>query len=81
MKETLHAHSEYTNSQDDGGPIHRINQYQIKEELGRGSFGAVHLAVDQYGNEYVRRDRPSKSRILQHVDNSKKMGGMYRNSI
>lgn len=55
MKETLHAHSEYSNSQDDGGAIHRINQYEIKEELGRGSFGAVHLAVDQYGSEYVRR--------------------------
>lgn len=55
VKETLHARSEYTNSQDDGGAIHRINQYQIKQELGRGSFGAVHLGVDQHGNEYVRR--------------------------
>lgn len=25
----------------------------IKQEIGRGSFGAVHLAVDQFGNEYV----------------------------
>lgn len=57
VKETLHARSEYSNSQDDGGAIHRINQYQIKEELGRGSFGAVHLALDQYGDEYVRRNR------------------------
>lgn len=54
VKETLHARSQYTNSQDDGAAIHRINQYEIKQELGRGSFGAVHLAVDQYGNEYVR---------------------------
>ena len=54
VKETLHARSEYSNSQDDGGAIHRINQYQIKQEIGRGSFGAVHLAVDQYGIEYVR---------------------------
>ena len=54
VKETLHARSEYTNSQDDGGAIHRINQYQIKQEIGRGSFGAVHLAIDQHGNEYVR---------------------------
>ena len=54
VKETLHARSEYTNSQDDGGAVHRINQYVIKDEIGRGSFGAVHLAVDQHGNEYVR---------------------------
>lgn len=54
VKETLHARSEYTNSQDDGGAVHRINQYIIKDEIGRGSFGAVHLAVDQHGNEYVR---------------------------
>ena len=53
VKETLHARSEYTNSQDDGTAIHRINQYVIKQEIGRGSFGAVHLAVDQHGNEYV----------------------------
>jgi [calcium/calmodulin-dependent protein kinase] kinase len=26
----------------------------VKQEIGRGSFGAVHLAVDQYGHEYVR---------------------------
>jgi len=43
------------NSEDDGGAIHRINQYVIKQEIGRGSFGAVHLAVDQHGQEYVRR--------------------------
>lgn len=54
VKETLHARSEYTNSEDDGTSIHRINQYCIKQEIGRGSFGAVHLAVDQHGNKYVR---------------------------
>jgi calcium/calmodulin-dependent protein kinase kinase 2 len=32
---------------------HRINQYVIKEEIGRGSFGAVHLATDHNGTEYV----------------------------
>jgi [calcium/calmodulin-dependent protein kinase] kinase len=26
----------------------------IKQEIGRGSFGSVHLAVDQYGQEFVR---------------------------
>ena len=54
MKETLNARSHYGSSDDDGGAIHRINQYIIKQEIGRGSFGAVHLAVDQYGNEFVR---------------------------
>lgn len=53
-QETLNARSEYTTSQDDGTAEHRINQYLIKQEIGRGSFGAVHLAADQYGNEYVR---------------------------
>lgn len=42
--------------------MHRINQYVIKEEIGRGSFGAVHLAVDVDGNEYVR-----KQEILQLI--------------
>jgi [calcium/calmodulin-dependent protein kinase] kinase len=40
-------------SHDDGVAEHRINQYIIKQEIGRGSFGAVHLAVDQFGTEYV----------------------------
>ncbi|EHL01654.1 putative Calcium/calmodulin-dependent protein kinase kinase 1 [Glarea lozoyensis 74030] len=52
VKETLNAKSEYTNNEDDGRGEHRINQYIIKDEIGRGSFGAVHLAVDQYGKEY-----------------------------
>lgn len=54
VKETLNARSEYSNSEDDGTAQHRINQYLIRQEIGRGSFGAVHLAVDQYGHEYVR---------------------------
>ncbi|RAL05619.1 putative calcium/calmodulin dependent protein kinase [Aspergillus ibericus CBS 121593] len=53
LKETLNARSEYYTSQDDGTAEHRINQYVIKQEIGRGSFGAVHLATDQFGNEYV----------------------------
>ena len=55
VKETLNARSEYMNNEEDGKAEHHINQYVIKDEIGRGSFGAVHLAVDQYGNEYVRR--------------------------
>ncbi|KAJ5541934.1 hypothetical protein N7535_004353 [Penicillium sp. DV-2018c] len=53
VKETLDARSEYYTSQDDGTAEHRINQYLIKQEIGRGSFGAVHLAVDQFGDEFL----------------------------
>ncbi|KAL8863394.1 MAG: hypothetical protein Q9178_000075 [Gyalolechia marmorata] len=66
VKETLHARSEYTNSEDDGGAVHRINQYIIKQEIGRGSFGAVHLAVDQHGNEYAVKEF-SKSRLRKRA--------------
>lgn len=52
-QETLNAKSHYGSSEDDGGAVHRINQYSIKQEIGRGSFGSVHLGVDQYGQEYV----------------------------
>lgn len=54
QKETLDARSEYMNNEEDGRAEHHINQYIIKDEIGRGSFGAVHLAVDQYGTEFVR---------------------------
>lgn len=58
IKETLNAHSEYTEDDIDGRPHHIINQYVIMEEIGRGSYGAVHIATDQFGNEYVSvRDR------------------------
>ncbi|QKX60849.1 uncharacterized protein TRUGW13939_07995 [Talaromyces rugulosus] len=62
VKETLNARSEYTTSQDDGTAQHHINQYIIKQEMGRGSFGAVHLAVDQYGGEYAVKEF-SKARL------------------
>ncbi|KAL1998106.1 hypothetical protein VTN02DRAFT_6852 [Thermoascus thermophilus] len=66
VKETLNARSEYTTSQDDGTAEHRINQYLIKQEIGRGSFGAVHLAVDQYGQEYAVKEF-SKSRLRKRA--------------
>ncbi|KAG8532090.1 uncharacterized protein KY384_003727 [Bacidia gigantensis] len=70
VKETLHARSEYTNSQDEGGgAIHRINQYIVKQEIGRGSFGAVHLAADQYGNEYAVKEF-SKSRLRRRAQSN-----------
>ncbi|KAJ6029991.1 uncharacterized protein N7446_000946 [Penicillium canescens] len=66
VKETLDARSAYTTSQDDGTAEHRINQYVIKQEIGRGSFGAVHLAADQFGNEYAVKEF-SKSRLRKRA--------------
>ncbi|PWY70184.1 calcium/calmodulin dependent protein kinase [Aspergillus heteromorphus CBS 117.55] len=66
VKETLNARSEYTTSQDDGTAEHRINQYVIKQEIGRGSFGAVHLATDQFGNEYAVKEF-SKARLRKRA--------------
>ncbi|TVY26115.1 Calcium/calmodulin-dependent protein kinase kinase [Lachnellula hyalina] len=69
VKETLNARSEYTNNQEDGKAEHRINQYIIKDEIGRGSFGAVHLAVDQYGNEFAVKEF-SKSRLRKRAQSN-----------
>ncbi|KAI9746504.1 MAG: hypothetical protein M1818_000217 [Claussenomyces sp. TS43310] len=69
VKETLNARSEYTNSESDGKFQHRINQYMIKEEIGRGSFGAVHLAVDHSGQEYAVKEF-SKSRLRKRAQSS-----------
>ncbi|KAL2866290.1 putative calcium/calmodulin dependent protein kinase [Aspergillus lucknowensis] len=66
VKETLNARSEYTLSQDDGTAEHRINQYVIRQEIGRGSFGAVHVAVDQYGYEYAVKEF-SKTRLRKRA--------------
>ncbi|KAL5404614.1 hypothetical protein PMIN03_009010 [Paraphaeosphaeria minitans] len=68
-KETLNARSEYSNSEDDGTAQHRINQYLIKQEIGRGSFGAVHLAVDQYRQEYAVKEF-SKSRLRKRAQSN-----------
>ncbi|KAL5394197.1 hypothetical protein PMIN02_005195 [Paraphaeosphaeria minitans] len=69
VKETLNARSEYSNSEDDGTAQHRINQYLIKQEIGRGSFGAVHLAVDQYRQEYAVKEF-SKSRLRKRAQSN-----------
>lgn len=54
-QETLNARTEYDNDEQDGRSHHRINQYIIKEEIGHGSYGAVHLATDLgTGIDYVR---------------------------
>ncbi|OIW33417.1 Pkinase-domain-containing protein [Coniochaeta ligniaria NRRL 30616] len=64
IKETLNAKSEYTEDGVDGRPHHVINQYVIKEEIGRGSYGAVHIATDQFGNEYV--SSPVKNTVTHY---------------
>ncbi|KZF22585.1 Pkinase-domain-containing protein [Xylona heveae TC161] len=69
VKETLNARSSYTDSQDGGASQHRINQYLIKQEIGRGSFGSVHLAVDQYGTEYAVKEF-SKSRLRKRAQSN-----------
>ncbi|KAL6910531.1 calcium/calmodulin dependent protein kinase C [Trichoderma evansii] len=56
IKETLDAHVEFSNDESDGRTHHRINQYVIKDEIGRGSYGAVHLATDQFGNEFAVKE-------------------------
>merc|ERR1711977_458170 len=61
--------SAYTNNQTDGRAEHHINQYIIKDEIGRGSFGAVHLAVDQYGTEYAVKEF-SKSRLRKRAQSN-----------
>lgn len=84
MQESLNARSEYITSEDDGVAEHRINQYIIKQEIGRGSFGAVHLALDQYGKEYVSatpfipasaddQGRPSKSSPRRDSENGRSL--------
>ncbi|KAK1756096.1 kinase-like domain-containing protein [Echria macrotheca] len=69
VKETLNARSEYANDDSDGRFHHRINQYIIKEEIGRGSFGAVHIATDQFGNEYAIKEF-SKARLRKRAQSS-----------
>ncbi|KAI5790099.1 kinase-like domain-containing protein [Geopyxis carbonaria] len=61
IKETLDASLSYDDTED-GGSGMRINQYNLMQEIGRGSFGAVHLAVDQSGNKYAVKEF-SKSRL------------------
>ncbi|KAK4239972.1 kinase-like domain-containing protein [Achaetomium macrosporum] len=66
IKETLNARSDYTNEDSEGRSHRRINQYVIKDEIGRGSYGAVHLATDQFGNEYAVKAF-SKTRLRKRV--------------
>ncbi|KAM0719014.1 hypothetical protein Q7P37_004919 [Cladosporium fusiforme] len=69
VKETLNARTHYGSSDEDGPAVHKINQYYIKQEIGRGSFGAVHLAVDQYGHEFAVKEF-SKSRLRKRAQSN-----------
>ncbi|KAI1434908.1 kinase-like domain-containing protein [Xylaria sp. CBS 124048] len=64
VKETLNA--KYTNDEIDGRSHYTVNQYVIGEEIGRGSYGSVHLATDQFGNEYAVKEF-SKSRLRKRA--------------
>ncbi|KAK0732749.1 kinase-like domain-containing protein [Apiosordaria backusii] len=69
IKETLNARSEYTSDDSDGRSHFRVNQYVIKEEIGRGSYGAVHLATDQFGKEYAVKAF-SKARLRKRIQSN-----------
>ncbi|KAK7952638.1 uncharacterized protein PG986_008366 [Apiospora aurea] len=68
VKETLNARSEYTSDDADGTKL-RINQYIIREEIGRGSYGAVHVATDQFGAEFAIKEF-SKSRLRKRAQSN-----------
>ncbi|KAL1835894.1 hypothetical protein VTJ49DRAFT_5906 [Mycothermus thermophilus] len=68
IKETLDARSAQTDDEDGRTQI-QINQYTIKEEIGRGSYGSVHLATDQYGAEYAVKAF-SKTRLRRQAQSS-----------
>ncbi|KAI0386217.1 Pkinase-domain-containing protein [Hypomontagnella monticulosa] len=69
VKETLNAKTEYTNDETDGRSQQTINQYTIREEIGRGSYGAVHLATDQFGTEYAIKEF-SKLRLRKRAQSN-----------
>ncbi|KFA63493.1 hypothetical protein S40285_00313 [Stachybotrys chlorohalonatus IBT 40285] len=77
VKETLDARVEIYNDDPDGRTHHRINQYTIQEEIGRGSYGAVHLATDQYGFEYAVKEF-SKTRLRKRAQTNILRQGPHR---
>jgi [calcium/calmodulin-dependent protein kinase] kinase len=68
VKETLNARTEYTSDENEGTQ-HRINQYVIGAQIGRGSYGAVHLATDQFGNEFAVKEF-SKARLRKRAQSN-----------
>ncbi|KND94903.1 Calcium/calmodulin-dependent protein kinase kinase 1 [Tolypocladium ophioglossoides CBS 100239] len=76
QQETLDAHVEFTSDEADGRTYHRINQYLIMEEIGRGSYGAVHLATDQFGKEFAVKEF-SKTRLRKRAQSHLLRQGPY----
>ncbi|KAI1131480.1 kinase-like domain-containing protein [Nemania abortiva] len=64
VKETLDA--KYTNDEIDGRSQYTVNQYVIGDEIGRGSYGSVHRATDQFGRQYAVKEF-SKSRLRKRA--------------
>ncbi|KAL0637204.1 hypothetical protein Q9L58_003854 [Maublancomyces gigas] len=82
IRETLNACVTY-DEEEDGVQGVRINQYTIKQEIGRGSFGAVHLAEDQEGHQYAMKEfsksrlrKRSQSHILRRPHAARRRGGL-----
>ncbi|RPB05760.1 Pkinase-domain-containing protein [Choiromyces venosus 120613-1] len=78
VRETLNASLSY---EDEDGI--RVNQYLIKQEIGRGSYGAVHLAVDQTGQKFAVKEfsksrlrKRSQSQILRRPHHARRIGGI-----
>ncbi|RGP61883.1 camkk camkk-meta kinase [Fusarium longipes] len=68
-QETLDAQTQFGDEDADGVSHHRVNQYTILEEIGRGSYGAVHLAKDQFGQEYAVKEF-SKARLRKRLQST-----------
>jgi [calcium/calmodulin-dependent protein kinase] kinase len=77
VKETLDAKVEFASDETDGRTHHRINQYTIHDEIGRGSFCAVHLGKDQFGNEYAIKEF-SKTRLRKRAQSNILRMGAHR---
>ncbi|PNY23769.1 Calcium/calmodulin-dependent protein kinase kinase 1 [Tolypocladium capitatum] len=76
QQETLDARVEFTSDEADGRTHHRINQYLIMEEIGRGSYGAVHLATDHFGKEFAVKEF-SKTRLRKRAQSHLLRQGPY----
>ncbi|KAG0129791.1 kinase-like domain-containing protein [Tuber indicum] len=78
VRETLNASLSY---EDEDGI--RVNQYLIKQEIGRGSYGAVHVAVDRTGQKFAVKEfsksrlrKRSQSQILRRPHHARRRGGI-----
>ncbi|KAI1268358.1 Pkinase-domain-containing protein [Xylariaceae sp. FL1019] len=69
VKETLDAKARDTSDDAEGVLQHTVNQYTIREEIGRGSYGAVHLATDQFNQEYAIKEF-SKARLRKRAQSN-----------